>query len=310
MVHSAWSIALWGLAVFTVLGVIFGFALAAVAMRFHVPVNPLVERVRDALPSANCGACGYAGCQVYAEALVERPDVPPNLCAPGRASVAKALAQLTGKDMGSVLDRVVVMRCNGTSAYAREEAQYAGIESCSAATLVFGGPKACKNGCLGMGDCVRVCPFDALRIGSGGIAVVDQEKCTGCGLCVPSCPKELFQLYPRVHRIELACVAKEKESVVRSNCIVGCTLCRKCVAKCPAEAITWNGRTILIDHEKCIAYGPDCKEVCVDVCPSVILHRIGQSPRPEIVEPAPAVGPAPPAGPTTPVLPTPSIGVQ
>jgi H+/Na+-translocating ferredoxin:NAD+ oxidoreductase subunit B len=185
---------------------------------------------------------------------------------------------------------VVVMRCTGTSAWAREEARYAGIETCSAASLVFGGPKACKNGCLGLGDCVRTCPFDALHIGPDGIAVVDPVTCTGCGLCVPACPKELFELYPRVHRIELSCVAKEKQSVVRSSCMVGCTLCRKCVSKCPAQAITWDGRTILIDHAACLAYGPDCHEACVDICPSVILHRVGQTPRPEPATPAPTEG--------------------
>lgn len=300
MTDSMLQTALWGLAVFTTLGVVFGVTLAAVAHRFHVPANPLVERVRGYLPSANCGACGFAGCQAYAEAVVERADVPPNLCAPGRAAAAQALAKLTGKSMGEVTDRVVVMRCTGTSAYAREEALYAGLETCAAASIVFGGPKACKNGCLGLGDCVRACPFDALFIGEEGIAVVRPEACTGCGLCVPACPKDLFQFYPRVHRIELSCVAKEKQAIVRATCMVGCTLCRKCVAKCPAEAITWDGRTILIDHEKCIAYGPDCHEACVDICPSVILHRVGQAPRPEPAAPAATVPPVPPPAPVSP----------
>jgi H+/Na+-translocating ferredoxin:NAD+ oxidoreductase subunit B len=284
MTSLALHTALWGLAIFTALGVVFGLTLAAVAARFQVASNPLVDRVRAALPSANCGACGFAGCDAYAEAVVERKDVPANLCAPGRGTVAQALARLTGKEMGVVLDRVVVMRCTGTSAYAREEAVYAGVETCAAASLVFGGPKACKNGCLGLGDCVRACPFDALSIGDEGIAVVHPDRCTGCGLCVPACPKDLFEFYPRVHRIELSCVAKDKQSVVRATCMVGCTLCRKCVAKCPAQAITWDGRTILIDHAACLAYGPSCNEACVDICPSFILHRVGQQPRPEPVE--------------------------
>jgi H+/Na+-translocating ferredoxin:NAD+ oxidoreductase subunit B len=283
METPALGIALWGLAVFTLLGLVFGFALAAAAVRFHVASNPLVDRVREALPAANCGACGFAGCQVYAEAVVERPEVAPSLCAPGRRPVAEMVAALTHKEVGTVADRVVVLRCHGTTAYAREEAEYAGIATCAAATLVFAGPKACKNGCLGLGDCVRVCPFDALHLGRHGIVEVDAVKCTGCGLCLPACPKDLFSLYPRGHRIELACVARDKQSVVRASCLVGCTLCRKCVAKCPAGAIAWDGRTILIDHEKCVAYGPSCGEVCVDVCPSVILHRQGQAPRPEPV---------------------------
>jgi len=281
MADGTFGIALWGLAMFTALGLVFGFALAAAAMKFAVPVNPLVERVRATLPSANCGACGFAGCQVYAEALVERADVPPNLCAPGRGAVAATLATLTHKELGAVTDRVVVMRCHGTSAYARDEAVYAGIETCAAAALVFGGPKACKNGCLGLGDCVRACPFEALEIGPEGIARVQVDRCTGCGLCVPVCPKNLFDFYPRNRRIELSCVAREKQAVVRATCMVGCTLCRKCVAKCPGEAIAWDGSTITIDHDKCLGYGPGCAEICVDVCPSTILHRLGQAPRPE-----------------------------
>ena len=284
METPALGIALWGLAVFTLLGIVFGFALAAAAVRFYVATNPLVDQVREVLPAANCGACGFAGCQVYAEAVVERAEVSPSLCAPGRRPVAERVAALTHKQVGSVADRVVVLRCHGTTAYARDEAEYAGIATCAAAALVFAGPKACKNGCLGLGDCVRVCPFDALHLGRAGIVEVDAEACTGCGLCVPACPKDLLQLYPRGHRIELACVARDKQSLVRASCLVGCTLCRKCVAKCPAGAITWDGRTIVIDHEACVAYGPSCGEVCVDVCPSVILHRRGQVPRPEPVE--------------------------
>ncbi len=284
MDHQVIGIALWGLGVFTSLGIVFGIALGGAAEKFKVASNPVVDRVRDRLPSANCGACGFAGCTAYAEAVVERGDVSPSLCIPGGAGVAQAVAELTGKAASAVADRIVVMTCHGTSAYARDEAEYAGIPTCAAAALVFGGPRACKNGCLGLGDCVRACPFDALRIGQGGIAEVIVEKCVGCAVCVAVCPKELFTLYPRGRRIELSCKAVDKASIVRSTCMVGCTTCRKCVAKCPAGAIEWNGRTILIDHEKCIAYGPSCNEACVDICPSVILHRVGQSPRPELVE--------------------------
>lgn len=282
--------ALYGLGVFSGLGAVFGIALGAAAERFKVAGNPLVDRVRDRLPSANCGACGFAGCTAYAEAVVERADVSPSLCIPGRESVARAVAELTGKDAGSVQDRVVVMTCHGTSAFARDEALYAGIPTCSAAALIFGGPRACKNGCLGLGDCVRACPFDALFIGSGGIAQVNTDKCTGCAVCVSICPKDLFRLYPRARRIELSCKAVDKSSVVRSTCMVGCTTCRKCVSKCPANAITWDGRTILIDHDLCIAYGPSCGEACTEICPSTIMHKVGQSPEPELVEIAEPTG--------------------
>ena len=284
MDHSLMGIALWGLGVFTSIGIVFGIALGSAAERFKVVTNPVVDQVRDRLPSANCGACGFAGCTPYAEAVVQRADVSPSLCIPGGASVARAVAELTGKAATAVADRIVVMTCHGTSAFARDEAEYAGIPTCAAAALVFGGPRACKNGCLGLGDCVRACPFDALSIAPSGIAQVKVEKCTGCAVCIAICPKDLFTLYPRGRRIELACKAVDKASIVRSTCMVGCTTCRKCVAKCPAGAIEWNGRTILIDHEMCIAYGPSCNEACTEICPSVILHRVGQLPRPELVE--------------------------
>ena len=121
-----------------------------------------------------------------------------------------------------------------------------------------------------------------------GIPEVDHAKCTGCGLCVTACPKDLWSFVPRNHRVELSCVAIDKRSVVRAACMVGCTLCRRCVAKCPAGAITWDGQTIVVDHEMCVAYGPSCKEICVDVCPSIILHRVGQLPSPEETTPAAA----------------------
>jgi electron transport complex protein RnfB len=290
MDNALLTAALWGLGVFSAIGLVFGVGLGIAAERFKVQSNPLVERVRDRLPSANCGACGFAGCTAYAEAVVARPDVSPNLCIPGRGAVARAVAELTGKAAGEVPDRVVVMTCSGTSAYARDEAEYAGIPTCAAAALVFGGPRACKNGCLGLGDCVRACPFDALSISSGGIAQVDTAACTGCAVCVAVCPKDLFKLYPRARRVELTCKAVDKQAIVRATCMVGCTLCRKCVAKCPAGAIEWDGRTILIDHDKCIAYGDACGYACVEICPSTIIHRVGQLPEPELVEISEPIG--------------------
>lgn len=285
------SIAIFGVVVFTLLGIFFGFALAATARRFYVATNPVIESVRACLPSANCGACGFAGCQAYAEAVVEEAKTPANLCVPGGKSVAEEVARLSGKAAGQMEERVAVLRCHGTTAYVKEQAEYLGIHSCTAASLVFGGPRACKNGCLGLGDCVRVCPFDAMTIDAFGIVVIDSEKCTGCGLCIPACPKNILELYPAARRIELSCVAREKVSAVRAKCAVGCITCLKCVNACPAKALTFDDVTIRIDHKACIAYGPGCHEVCVDICPTFILHRRGELPLPEeLAHPLPATG--------------------
>lgn len=274
-------IALFGVLVFTLLGIFFGFVLAAVSKRFYVPVNPVVEQVHHQLPSANCGACGFAGCLAYAEAVVEDKNTSPGLCAPGGTATAQTLARLTGKKPEVVEDRVAVLRCHGTIAYVKEQALYQGIQSCAGASLVFGGPRDCKNGCLGLGDCVRVCPFGAMRIDETGLVVIDGEKCTGCGLCVPACPKKILEMVLKSRRVELACVAREKAAAVRAKCLVGCTTCQKCIPACPAQAIAFNDVTLLVDHNKCIAFGPGCKEACVDICPTFILHRVGEKPLPE-----------------------------
>src|SRR5512138_3013886 len=135
------QIALWGIAVFTLMGLIFGVALAAAARKFHVPADPVIDQVRDNLPSANCGACGFAGCQGYAEAVVSRSEVLPTLCIPGGKGVAETVAQLTGKAMGEVQERVVMIRCSGITSVARNQAIYDGIGTCGAAVLAYGGPK-------------------------------------------------------------------------------------------------------------------------------------------------------------------------
>lgn len=279
------NVVIWGVVVFTLVGIFFGVALAATARQFHVASDPLIDQVRNELPSANCGACGFAGCQGYAESVVQDVATAPSLCSPGGKGVAQKVATLTHKAATEVLEKIALIRCSGTTAVAIQQAQYEGIPTCSAASLAFGGPKACKNGCLGLGDCERVCPFDSIHVKEDGIAVVNEETCTGCGLCVSACPKNILALYPKAHRIELACVAVDKSSVVRPTCIVGCVTCRKCVNACPAGALSWSGKTIEIDHEKCMAYGPSCEFACSDICPTGVIHPPGSNPYSEADKP-------------------------
>jgi len=266
------SIALWGVLVFTLLGMFFGVALASAARRFHVPVNPVVEEVSENLPSANCGACGFAGCAVYAEKVVEDPQVPPSLCAPGGEEIAVEIGSLTGKAVGEMRDEVAMLRCFGTNSLAKQQAEYDGVRTCSAAVLAFGGPKSCKFGCIGLGDCVRVCRFDAMQIGDSGIVEIDFDKCTGCAVCVDACPKEVLAMYPREHRVVLSCLTADRGKAVKDVCQVGCIQCQLCIKECPADAISLVNGAINIDHETCKAYGPGCGEVCVNVCPTEIIH--------------------------------------
>ncbi len=272
------SIAIWGVLVFTVVGLIFGIALAAAAHKFHVPTNPVIDEVKDNLPAANCGACGFAGCATYAEKVVEDPEVAASLCTPGGQEVAIDISRLTGKAVGEIKEEVARLRCYGTNAVAKQQAEYIGVHTCAAAALSFGGPKACKYGCLGLGDCQRVCAFDAIDITELGIIAINETNCTGCGLCVAACPKDILTMYPRAYRVQLSCAAKAKGKAVSQTCMVGCVQCQKCIKDCPAKAIDLVNGIVEIDHVSCRAYGPDCKEICVDVCPTYILHRPGQHP--------------------------------
>jgi len=256
----------------------FGIALASAARKFHVPVNPLVEEVRENLPSANCGACGFAGCQTYAEKVVEDESVSPSLCTPGGKVVAIDISRLTNKAMGEIKEVVAMLRCSGADSVARKQAEYDGIHTCLGANLAFGGAKACKYGCLGLGDCVRVCTFDAMKIGALGIVEIDYAKCTGCGMCLDVCPKDCLISYPRAYRVALTCQSKGKGKAVKDTCTVGCVQCQACIKECPAKAITIAGGILNIDHATCLAYGPSCNEICVTVCPTDIIHHPGQAP--------------------------------
>ena len=180
--------------------------------------------------------------------------------------------------MGEIKEVVAMLRCSGGDSVARKQAEYDGIHTCLGANLAFGGAKACKYGCLGLGDCVRVCSFDAMKIGDLGIVEIDYAKCTGCGMCLDVCPKDCLISYPRAHRVSLTCQSKGKGKAVKDTCTVGCVQCMACIKECPAKAISIADGILNIDHVACMAYGPSCNEICVTVCPTDIIHHPGQPP--------------------------------
>jgi len=210
------------------LGILFGAGLALASKKFSVEVDPRVEQVAELLPNANCGACGYPGCSAFAEAVV-RGDASVDGCSVGGASVAQEIARILGVEVDfSVEKKVAVVQCQGGKAEAKERFEYRGIEDCAAAELVDGGHKACTYGCLGLGTCVRACPFDAMYMNDNGLPVVIEEKCTGCGICVQVCPRGVMALIPVSQKMYLACVSQDKGKAVREVCSVGCVTCGVC----------------------------------------------------------------------------------
>jgi len=231
------------------IGLLFGIGLAIASKKLHVYINPRIEQVLGVLPGANCGACGYPGCSGFAKAVVEG-KADAGGCIPGGPKTAHAVADILGVTAGIADPQMAVVHCNGGSGVALERALYAGVVDCHAATLIGNGSKVCQDGCLGLGTCVRVCPFDALKITAEGIAIVDAEKCTGCGKCINVCPRKIISLIPRVHKIFLGCSNHDRGAKVKKYCSVGCTACTLCVKATPSGMITMENNLPVLDYSK------------------------------------------------------------
>ena len=251
------------LIVLAALGVVFGIALAIVAARFVVKVDPKVEQVRETLPGANCGACGFAGCMGYAEAVVGNPDVASSMCAPGKAAVAEKIAMITGKKAEKIEPKIARVFCQGGASLSQRKFIYTGVQDCAAAVLAAGGDKSCEYGCLGYGTCMRACPFDAITMSVDGLPLINPKKCTACGKCVAACPKQVIELAQASKAVVISCHSKDKGIDVKKKCQVGCIACGICVRTCPVDAIKIDNNLARIDHSKCIVCG-----LCVKKCPT------------------------------------------
>ncbi len=244
-------------------GAFFGMGLAFAAKRFSVKVDPRVERVRENLAGAHCGACGYPGCEQYAEAVVGNPDVPPNLCTPAGERGTKMVAIITGKTPEAKEPLFSRIMCQGDQGKSLRRFRYEGVEDCRASVLAGGGDKSCIYGCLGYGTCERACPFDAIKINEDHLPVVDIVKCTGCRKCEEACPKNVIEILPGNKAVIIACHSKDKGAETRKNCQIGCIACGSCVKVCPFEAAYLENNFARIDLDKCRVCG-----LCVEKCPT------------------------------------------
>lgn len=247
-----------------VLGAVFGLILAFAAKIFHVEKDPREEAIAECLPGANCGGCGYPGCDGYAAAMVEDAETPLTLCAPGGAAAAQAVAVVLGRSAGEMVQKAAVVACRGDCNATKNKMEYAGIESCAAAKLMFGGAGSCTFGCMGLGDCAAACPSDAICI-ENGIAHVDTRVCTGCGACMNACPNGVIKVLPVSAGATVICSSHDKGAAVRKKCSAGCIGCGLCMKNCPSEAIKLENNLAVIDPDKCTGCGA-CKEKCPVKC--------------------------------------------
>lgn len=246
------------------IGAICAIVLVIAAKFFAVEENEKVGAIRECLPGANCGACGYAGCDGYAAALADGSETRTNLCVPGAGAVSRQIADTLGVEFEDVASAVATVHCRGDCEHTEKKLEYIGIRSCKAAKSFYGGDGKCTFGCIGLGDCADACPQNAICI-ENGIAHVDTRVCIGCGICVRTCPQRLISLVPSESRVTLTCSNTERGAVVRAKCTNGCIGCKKCEKSCPNGAITVIDSLARIDYAKCTSCG-ECAKGCPVGC--------------------------------------------
>lgn len=241
--------------------------LTVASVFFAVKEDERAAAIRECLPGANCGACGFSGCDGYAKALSEGATDKTNLCVPGGDAAAREIADILGTEAAEVTVRVAYVACNGTCEADMKKYEYEGPATCKAANMSFSGDRLCTYGCLGYGDCAAVCPQDAIRV-ENGVAAVDPRLCIGCGICTRACPNHIIHLLPEAARTVVACSNHDKGALTRKSCTNGCIGCGKCERTCPVGAIRVTDNLAVIDPALCT----DCG-ACRSVCPVGCIHE-------------------------------------
>lgn len=252
----------------TLLGFIFSVGLVLAYKKLAVEVDPRVEKINEALPQANCGACGYAGCRALAEAIVAG-KAGAGSCPVGGAESLSRIAEILGIQAGEVVKKVARLHCRGTNEAAPRRSRYLGLQTCFASHLM-GGDKLCTYGCLGLGDCVRACPFDAMVMGQDGLPIIFEDKCTACGKCVEACPRGLLELHPISENILVFCRSHDRPQVSRKVCQNACIACNICVRACPEAIIMENNLAVITDTKKI----PAEKIPAIEKCPTGAIGRL------------------------------------
>ena len=260
------------------LGLVFGLVLAIASKVFYVETDPRLDELNECLPGANCGGCGYAGCGGYAEAVL-KGEAAIGKCASGGDECAARMAEIMGVKAEKTVRRVAMVRCSG---YKRKDAEgktigllekgnYEGVHDCLAATKVAGrGHTICKYGCLGFGNCVEACKYDAIHV-VDGVARVDFDKCVGCMSCAAACPRGIITGVEYGEHIVISCASHAKGNVTTRGCTLGCIGCGLCKKVCPKGAITLDKNLAVIDYTKCDNCG-----LCVSVCPKKMIRNASQ----------------------------------
>lgn len=259
-------------------GAISSIILYFTAQKFHVFEDTRINDVEEALPSANCGGCGFPGCRAFAEACVKAETMDGLNCPVGGAPTMENVANILGRTVVVTAPTVAVVRCGGTCDHRPRMNDYDGVQHCFIAHNLYSGETGCSFGCLGLGDCEVSCEFDAIKVNPlTKLPEVDEDKCTSCGACVKACPKLLIELRkkgPKSRRIYVSCRNEDRGPIAKKSCDVSCIACTKCEKVCPHEAITISNNLAFIHDDKCKL----CRK-CVEVCPTNAIVELNFPPR-------------------------------
>lgn len=262
------------------LGSVAAIILYFVAQKFKVVEDPRIDIVADLLPGANCGGCGLAGCRAFAEAIVKSGSLEGLNCPPGGNDVMNQIAEALGLTAEAKDPMIAVVRCNGTKEFCPPKIKIEGLATCAFAHSLHAGEGGCSNGCLGRGDCVEACAFDAMYMNQEtGLPIILNDKCVACEACVKACPRSIIEMRKKGkkdRRIFVSCINREKGAIAKKNCSVACIACSKCQKECKFDAITIENNLAYIDYNKCTL----CRK-CVPVCPTNAIHELNFPPRKE-----------------------------
>lgn len=248
-----------------------------VAQKFKVIEDPRIDEIEEKLPGANCGGCGLAGCRAFAEAIVKTGKIDEFFCPVGGNDLVKEIAPIMGVEATEKYPEIAVVRCSGSKTNAPAKINYDGPNTCAFAHSLSSGESGCPNGCLGCGDCVESCDFNAIYMDKETGLPVVKDNCVACGACVKACPRDIIEIRPKGkkdRRIFVSCVNTEKGGPAKKNCKVACIGCGKCVKICPFEAITLENNLAYIDPVKCKL----CRK-CVSECPTGAIHELNFPPK-------------------------------